>query len=192
MFGHPFPETLAMRSIMFPLLLLVAAAAVPCAANAQSDRYPEVLPGARIRVTAPGVLAGRYVGTVLTRDPDTVVVANSAGAQVRVPIASMTSLEVSRGKSRMAGFKRGLIWGAPVGLGLGLASMSVADDTDRGDGQTWGQGEWVAYNVLGGAMWGGFIGALVGRERWDAYARQPHVSLRPVGRRLGVGLAFSL
>lgn len=181
-----------MRSIRsgFSFLLLFGTASIPCVANAQSARYPEVLPGARVRVTAPGVLAGRYVGTVLTRSSDTIIVANSAGAQVRVPIASMTSLEVSRGKSRMAGFRRGLLWGAPVGLGLGLATMSVADDTDRGDGSTWGQGEWIAYNTVAGAFWGGVIGALIGRERWDAYATQPRVSLMPIGPRFGVGLAF--
>ena len=172
-------------------ILLVLGGAAPCAAQATAGQYAEVLPGARVRITAPGVVAGRYVGTVLSRPADTVVVANSGGAQVRVPIASMTALEVSRGKSRMAGFTRGLIWGAPIGLGFGLLTMSTVEGTDQGDGQTWGQGEWAAYSALSGAIWGGAIGALVGRERWDAYIPQGRVSVVPHGGRVGVGLALS-
>ena len=171
-------------------ILLVLGGATPCAAQIAAGQYAEVLPGARVRITAPGVVAGRYVGTVLSRPADTVVVANSGGAQVRVPIASMTSLEVSRGKSRMAGFTRGLMWGAPIGLGFGLVTMSTVDGTDQGDGQTWGQGEWAAYSALSGAIWGGIIGAVVGRERWDAYLPQARVGVMPHGRGARVGAAF--
>lgn len=172
-------------------MLLVLGAALPAAAQAPAGQYAEVLPGARVRIIAPGVVAGRYVGTVLSRPGDTVVVASSGGAQVRVPIPSMTSLEVSRGKSRMAGFTRGIQWGTPIGLGFGLLTMSSVEGTDQGDGETWGRGEWAAYSALSGAIWGGIIGAVVGRERWDAYIPQGRVSVVPHGRGVGVGLAFS-
>lgn len=174
---------------VLPILLVLAAA--PCAAQVAPAMYPEALPGARVRIAAPGVLAGRYVGTVLSRSADTIVVANSAGAQVRVPVTSMSSIEVSRGKSRMAGFTRGIAWGAPIGAGFGLLSMSAVDGTDQGDGETWGQGEWVAYSALSGAIWGGLIGAIVGRERWDAYSAQGRVSVVPRGGGVRVGLAFA-
>lgn len=176
-------------SSFLPVILVFGAAALPCRAQAPSERYPELLPGARVRVAAPGVLAGRYVGTVLSRASDTVVVANSAGAQIRVPFTSMTSLEISRGKSRMAGFKRGVIWGAPIGLGFGLLTTSSVDGTYQGDGQTWGRGEWVAYSIISGALWGGGIGALIGRERWDPYLQQSRVSIVPHGRAVQVGVA---
>ena len=71
----------------------------------------EVQPGARVRVEAPGIVAGRYVGTVLTRTADTVVVGNPHAVPLRIPFARITAIEISRGKSRTEGAISGIKWG---------------------------------------------------------------------------------
>jgi len=133
----------------------------------------ELQPGARVRVSAPGILAGHYVGTILSRSRDTLQLGGPNAAPVSVPVNRITSLEVSRGKSRLHGAGRGVLWGAPIGLVVGLASAnSLEDCTDFGCGDA-SSGEREAYvlaSTLGGALWGAGIGALVGRERWEHFA----------------------
>src|SRR5690348_13637680 len=88
-------------------------------AFAQSN---ELQPGARVRITAAGIVANHYVGTVLSRNGDTLLLGGPNAAPVSVPVNRITSLEISRGKSRLHGAGRGVLWGAPIGLVIGLAS----------------------------------------------------------------------
>jgi len=52
----------------------------------------DVQPGARIRVSAPSVVAGRIDGTVINRTPDSVVVATPGLFQYRFGLSSMASI----------------------------------------------------------------------------------------------------
>jgi len=147
--------------------------------EAQGRSMPdEVQPGARVRVRAPGIVAGRYVGTVLTRSGDTVSLGSPAGAPFAVPLSRMSSLEVSRGKSRMDGALRGIAWGAPIGLGLAVVAYGLGnyvecptcnDEPSRAEG--------VALITLSGAVWGAGLGAIIGRERWERFQLAPRAAL---------------
>jgi hypothetical protein len=117
------------REIVVSVLLL---GSLPLA-TVGAQPLSELAPGARVRIRAPGIVAGRYTGTVLSRTADTLVVASSAAAAARVPVSSLTSVEVSRGKSRSRGVLKGIAWGAPIGLAVGLlAAASLSSDPDYG------------------------------------------------------------
>ena len=154
------------RSALSICFALIALAPV---AQAQSN---ELQPGARIRVSAPGIVAGRYVGTILSKNGDTLQLGGPNTAPVNVPVSRITSLEISRGKSRLHGAGRGVLWGTPIGLLIGAASAnSLNDCTDFGcsDASSDEQGAYILGSTLGGALWGAGIGALVGRERWEHF-----------------------
>ena len=179
------------REIAVSVLLL---ALLPLA-TADAQPLSELAPGARVRIRAPGIVAGRYTGTVLSRTADTLVVASSAAASVRAPISSLTSVEVSRGKSRSRGALKGIAWGAPIGLGAGLlTAAALSSDPDYGGLDGVSKGEFVGQALVGGAIWGAIIGAIVGSERWDRYDLPARTSLLfPItpggGARLGARVA---
>ncbi|MFN2566738.1 MAG: hypothetical protein ABR499_17210, partial [Gemmatimonadaceae bacterium] len=103
---------------------------------ARAQQFSELAPGARVRIQAPGIVAGRYTGTVLSRTTDTLVVASSAAASARVPITALTSVEVSRGRSRSRGALKGIAWGGSIGLGIGLVAAALSESEDYGPGES--------------------------------------------------------
>lgn len=152
----------------FALALGMGLASAP-SARAQ---FSEAQPGARIRVEAPGVVAGRYEGTVLTREGATMRIGATNASSVDVPLDRITSLEVSRGKSRSAGAWRGVAWGLPIGLAVGALTATTirsCTGTTCRDPDAAEKSAYVLGSTLGGAFWGGVIGALVGRERWEKF-----------------------
>ena len=157
------------RLVHLPVALLLLAAS-PAVLHAQST---ELQPGVRVRLTAPGIVAGRYTGTLLSRNGDTLQFGSQNAAPVSIATSRITSLEISRGKSRLSGMWRGIAWGAPIGLVIGLATASSVEDCgefgcDALTGSA--RGAYVLASTIGGALWGAGIGALVGRERWEPFA----------------------
>jgi len=162
----------------------------------------ELQPGARVRVEAPGIVAGRYVGTVLSRSADTLMLGAPNAAPVAVPIGRITNAEVSRGSSRLLGAGRGIMWGVPIGLGVGVLAAVSSDNPDGlycpyssgCGGET--SGSYKAGLIVGGtvagAAWGALIGALVGRERWERFEVTPRSAFdfRDGRTRLGVAVSF--
>lgn len=171
-----------MRRTMTGMVLMIATVAVPLGAQVV------VQPGAKVRVTAPTVGIQRFRGTLITTG-DTLDVARG-GVRVRVPSAAVTHLELSRGRSRLAGAGRGAIWGAGIGLALGAITTSQREALGPclevgpgGECESYSAGEWLVMNTAGGAIWGALIGAIVGREDWDVIARpaaaRTSMALRP-------------
>jgi hypothetical protein len=172
----------------FGLTFLVLVLLAPLTST-DAQQLSEVAPGARVRIRAPGVVAGRYTGTVLSRTADTIAIASSGASSVRVPVASLTSVEVSRGKSRSRGAIKGAAWGAGIGLIFGVLTTGISDDVGYGS-----EGEYLAANLVGGAFWGALIGAIAGSERWDRYDLPARSSLvLPVTPgRFGVGVRLEV
>jgi hypothetical protein len=175
--------------------ITVIAALLPFALPSANAQLSELQPGARVRVTAPGIVANRYVGTVLSRSGDTLHLGGPNAAPVSVPLNRITSVEVSRGKSRLHGAGRGILWGAPIGLVIGLASANSLEDCTAfgcSDASSGERGAYVLASALGGALWGAGIGALVGRERWEQFDLTPHGAFdyRDGRTRVGVAVKF--
>jgi hypothetical protein len=160
-----------MRQQLAVAVLLLSVAFAPLSAQSivRTGQWAEVQPGARVRIQSPGIVAGKYVATVLARTTDTITVGSPSSAPIAIPIAQITSIEISRGKSRTRGAVRGIQWGAPIGLGLGVLSMSAFQSCDGCD-QVYSEGGWVALSTLSGVFYGSIIGALVGREHWESYS----------------------
>jgi hypothetical protein len=173
-------------------VLVLALSLTPIFASAQ---YTEAQPGTRVRIEAPGVVAGRFEGTVLSRDNDMVRVGAPNAAPVDIPMGRITSFEISRGTSRWAGVGRGASVGLPIGLVLGLlASTGDAEARtywDAGGRDTLSRGAIIAYGAFAGALWGGAIGALIPKERWERFTTTPRTGFDPRSRRMTIGLAIA-
>ena len=189
----PRPSLRTLRPLSVLALSIIALSGISAPARAQ---HTEVQPGARVRIQAPGIVAGRYVGTVLTRSADTLELGTPGTAPIKVPLARITSLELSRGSSRSLGAMRGLAWGAPIGLVLGVIAAAGTDsDPYCFDNCTTSGSDKVAIaaaGALGGAFWGAGIGAIVGRERWERFDMAPRSAfdLRNGRATLGLAVAF--
>jgi len=184
-----------LRSLRLTLLLLVVLA------PRVRGQLAEAQPGSRVRIKAPGIVAGRYVGTVLSRTADTLILGATNAAPVQVPISRITSAEVSRGSSRSLGAVQGLKWGVPIGLALGVIAAAGSDNPDNvycsgfdncGQSDASFRARVITGGVIGGAIWGAAIGALVGRERWERFDVAPRTSfdINRDGARLGVVIGF--
>lgn len=149
----------------------------------------EIQPGARVRITAPGIVAGRYAATVLTRTTDTVRVSAPGMAPFNIPVGSITALEVSRGNSRSLGAVRGVLWGGGIGLAVGM--VLAATDESNANYDNLNAGEIVAYSTLSGGFYGAIIGAIVGRERWERFEMPVRTSLRLQPGLVGAAFAFT-
>jgi hypothetical protein len=152
-----------------PLFLLLVFGAPLGAQSVQP--MGELHPGARVRLDAPGVVSDKFTGTILSSSADTFTVANPSTVAVTVPIAKVTSLQVSRGKSRSAGAVRGLMWGVPIGLVLGIPFSSGGQK--QGCTTCDSPGVIIASTTLAGAVWGAGIGAIIGREKWVPLQLRP-------------------
>ena len=155
----------------------------------------ELQPGARVRVQAPGVVAGRLEATVIARARDTVTLTMPKGAPIPVPLAAITTAEVSRGRSHRDGAVKGLAWGAGVGLAVGILSAVTYDARSDACGtepceNDYSPGEVVAGGFMTGAMLGAGIGALKGAEHWERLTIQTYVALRR--SRDGLTLALAI
>jgi hypothetical protein len=164
-------------------------------AEAQLAPLVELQPGSRVRVQAPAVLAGPLEATVVARARDTVTLTTARGAAIPIPLAAITTAEVSRGRSRRDGAVRGLAWGAGAGLVVGLPSAVVYDARSVECGaepcnNDLSPGEVVAGGLLTGAVLGGGIGAIMGGERWERLTVPAYVAVRP--NHAGVALLLAV
>lgn len=174
------------------LVLSFLLAAVPPARG----QITEAQPGARVRLSAPGIVAGGYVGTVLAREPGIMRVGSPNTPPIDVPIDRITALEISRGKSRAAGAGRGVGVGGIVGLALGLVAAVSDEETrtyfnyDTGRRDTLSRGEVVAYTTFSGALIGAAIGVFVPKERWERFDLAPRTGVDPRRRRIELGVSI--
>lgn len=131
---------------------------------------PELVPGARVRVSALTVPYGKMIGTVISLTADTLVIENeNLLYSIAVPISSVSKLEVSRGQKSAAGkgagigFVVGAVIGAAIGVGLGAnPGFCAMDELENGDTCI---GEVAPLGAVGLGLLGAGIGAAVGAAR---------------------------
>jgi len=171
-----------------------SAMAIP-RADAQIAQLVELQPGTRVRVQAPGVVAGPLEATVVTRARDTVTLTNPRGMAVRVPLAAITAAAVSRGRSHRDGAVKGLAWGAGAGLVVGLLGAIVYDARSDECGaepcdNNLSPSEVAAGGFMTGAALGAGIGAIAGVEHWESLTIPTYVTVRP--SRAGLALVVAV
>lgn len=165
-----------------PLLLLTALS--PVSAQQRSSLEP----GARVRLSAATAGIRKHVGTLQAVELDTLVVDS-----LRVPIAIITQLEISRGRRSKAG--RGALIGAGGGaVAGGIVGYLVGNLCYSNPS---GSGCRAGVTALGagvGSAVGAGIGALIGRsatsDRWEVLLLdQLRLSTVPLESRVAVILS---
>ncbi len=166
------------------ILAAVLTAAPALGLSAQEP--PSVQPGARVRVTAPSLSPRDLIGVILEVDASTFLLeAEGYSGPVRVPLDSMTGLQVSRGQLSRAGL------GAWLGfwLGAGVAA-SIGHVHLGGDIPTSAENMLLG---LGGLIVGLGIGTAIKVDDWDPVPLEGiAVRLGDAGHfgRLAVGLSI--
>lgn len=150
------------RTLLFQLAMLFFFSGGAVWAQQQST----IAPGTRIRVAAPDMASRRLTGKLFAAGPDTLVLSQGRrGPHMWIPLASVTTLEISRGQSgsradaALAGAGYGLI-GA---LALGFLCVKICV-LDAGSGANMAP--------IGALFVGPPLGALLGAfllvpERWE-------------------------
>lgn len=184
-----------MRARWLCLLAMSAFMVLPGARAAA--QVAELQVGTRVRVRAPSAVAGRLTGVVLVRTNDSVTVSREDAMPIAIPLSALTSLEVSRGRSRGLGAAKGAMWGGGVMLLLGAGFSdrpckpnAVADTCERVSAA-----ENALYAGVSGAMIGAIIGAAVGSERWVRAELPGRVSIFTTPTPMGtpvIGVRFAM
>ena len=143
-------------------------------------------PGRRVRITAEDSGVIGWTGTLRVLNSDSIVLEDG----LDLPLASVTKLEVYRGKRTRTGegAGKGFVIGAFTGVVLGIAACSSP-------GAYVSQGQCAVGGGLvfgaGGALLGGLIGALAGADRWEEVSLDRlRVSLVSRRDRLALGIAL--
>lgn len=178
--------------------MVTFAAAVLAAAVAGAAPPPSEWPGTgeKVRITTRTAGLDRETrGLVVQSDAHSLTVSLGSGKPpVRVPLSSIKSLDVARGRRRAV--KEGAISGGLVGVVLGAAAVYVASnalceyDTDC-DASPQGYGIGIGAFAAGGAGLGALVGLAIKTDRWERVpVDRVRVALRPVPR--GAGVQVSL
>ncbi len=138
------------RLSFIPLAVL---AFTPLTGATAQEQPPPLEPGVRVRVSFDGE---RRSGTVVALESDTLALQSRRGT-LQLLIASVTRLEVSRGRKSFGAGK-----GALVGLLVGAALGAALDNRrDLGRYQALAEGATV------GTLLGAVGGALIKTDRWE-------------------------
>ena len=175
------------------LLLFVAFLVLPQAGLA-AETTPLHLTGSRARLMAPSLGTGKQAGTVVEMRADTLLFTpDHQSTPALVPVASVTSLEVSRGMHSHAwtGVRIGFLTGAFAGGVVGYTQTHEAHASDGDFGPVVG----AAAAVLTGCVGAG-VGALIGSkqhtERWERQRLPIHIGLLPSTGAIGLSVAFTI
>ena len=156
----------------------------------------EIHPGTRVRIEAPGALSSRLEGTVVSHTADSMVVVRESTVY-RLSLGEVSRLEVHTGKDRLAGARRGALIGGVIGVGWGILVVASGFDeplcyTEEPCGEAPPAGETIVASTGAGAVWGGLIGAWVGRKRWDPVPGPARLAVAPAaGGGMNVGLRWN-
>lgn len=163
-------------------VLLAAAHGAPVASASAQEAPPPVtghasVPdgrfrrGQRVRIVAPAIGSARIDGTVVEIGPDSLFVhADSPqGARVGIPVASICTADIRRGRNHALGALVGMGLGIAV-LGGGSAIIGALTPGCRGDECYTRESGARFYFLLGslvGAPLGLVTGAVIGVVEWE-------------------------
>ena len=178
----PFARTFSqLLRMILPLAALMISSRPATAQNAG------IAEGSRVQIATPG--AKRVSGIVrsVTADSTTIFVDGDGGIR-RFLNSDVTDLRVSRGKTALAGAKRGAIWGGGMGTALAIVAL-VTPEPDQTYGNHVSNDELALDMFLAGLLWGTGIGALVRAEHWDVVPLRTRTSA--LSGSVGLSVAFS-
>ena len=182
------------------LILVALLALLPLQRARGQDASVEAGTRVRVQTVDAGAYAGsarsldrRFVGHLEGTSGDSlwVRVGSAAGPLVSIDRADIHELEISDGRRRNPG--KGALWGAGVGLGMGLLAAATLDDCTVGTSRFWfdlcdGEEDvLILGSIVAGAAWGALVGFFIKTERWVSV---PPATLTLEPGRRGVSLGF--
>jgi hypothetical protein len=149
------------------LLPALAALALLASADLAGAQDRQLL-GARVRITAPAVLPGKFTGTVTQYDAAHLAVRDSMGAEQSFPLRSILFLELSKGAGGggSVGSRAKLLAFALGGVGAIVGGVAHPYK-DVGPSVALGAGAGIVLGAGLGAAWG----ASAPHERWEWVVR---------------------
>ena len=141
--------------------LIAALLSLSTAASGQ-DTLSDLPAGSRIRMSVPGGVEKKLVGTFTAHEGDSVTIRLKANRQLVLPLDDIASIDRSRGRDRAIGAVLGAVGGAIAGVGLGAVCVSVCPKANSSDPNFAPIGGFVI-----GLPTGAIVGALIGWERWQ-------------------------
>jgi hypothetical protein len=167
-----------------PAAVIVVVTLLAQARVALPSEVVEARPGATMRVTTGPMVEGAVVGRLVESDHDTITLdAGSARTRIRIPRASITRMEVKKGRGR----GDHAVIGALIGLGVGLGLAAIEHSQCKGE---WLCGTEFALPLLTVPV-GGLIGvAIPGNRRWVEATSPPLAARASAGLRIGWTVRF--
>ena len=149
---------------MRTVLSLIAGLLLVSVTNLSAQQAPPIEPGSRVRITAPDQAMHQEVVTLEAWRGDTLVIGRPW--TFRCPLASVTRLDVSRGRNALKGLLIGAMVGAPI-----CAAVLFVGSQDPGDPNSLcyeGAAGCAARGALVCGAAGGLVGLGIGAlsERW--------------------------
>jgi hypothetical protein len=188
-----------MNSVARMLLLVLLLA--PNVTSAQDSASLRNLEGRKVRlmVAIPDIDGEQasmlYNARVALVRGDSIHIVQDGDRSARIPISHIRTLDVSRGKDRWAGARRGGMLGTSVGMLAAILSPIDCDgerqSTDcRPNGgrrsnlrNTW---HYIPISTFVGAL----VGAAFSPERWQRVIERPRAWVAPRGGGFGLGFSF--
>lgn len=161
--GGPLERAARRESARLELSPAVAPGVEPAKGQTGPSLASIVPVGARVRVR---MLPAQHAvtGIVLAVDDTHLSVAPEGAFALKIPVESITALDLSVGRKRH--WLLGLGIGAASGVAIGFASSVDPFDCGYDSPNFCTRGEAVGASVFGMSLLGTGIGALVNRERW--------------------------
>lgn len=159
---HRFGWSLWLRPVLTLTTLALSAITLPA-------QRSELRDGARVRLRAPTVFPREVEGAIVARHGDTLVFAPRGTTPVRLAADAVTAAAIYRGRSSAVGVRRGALWGAGIGLGLGILSVGFSDCSGKYCDTSYRVMGTLAFGAVGAGI-GGVVGARRGGDRWERLA----------------------
>lgn len=152
-----------------------------------------VPPGARIRVTAPSLVAPLVANYLEMRGDTVVLVEDRAGQGLwSIPYGDIRTLELSIGqkKNHPPYIARGAVLGGAAAFLIGVLTAATVDPSDTS--RKFKRLTTGALFAGGGALVGGFVGSRFSTENWSPISLRRRVTLAPSprGAQLRIDLTF--
>jgi hypothetical protein len=175
-----------MRSaVTIAVITALASVASPLArGDAAAQGRSELRPGARIQVWSSKVRRQHVVGTLVTLDSVSLVVAAPA-RRFNVSIASIDSVHVSRRRSHS---RAGALIGSLAGGGL-IGSAAARRDCAPPAPCNLATALATFAGSMAGALAGAFIGSLIEHDKWERRRISGQAAERPPQQRRPVSVA---
>lgn len=150
-----------LKDVLSPPLLLITLFIFLCVAAPEAQSQDADILNKKLRISAPSFDSAPIKGWPVNVTADTLVLRDTHGNLIRIPVSAVERCEMAAGKSSHAG--TGIVLGVVAGAVVGTVITSSSNDNFGSTGSKF-------YKVSGAAGLGVLLGAMIGAsiksDRW--------------------------